>query len=332
VTPSAVNISSIVAARARGRDYVVKTPLLTNHVLDDALGGRVFIKAESLQRTGSFKFRGAINRLLQLSQNDRRRGVVAFSSGNHALAVAEAARLLDVPAVVIMPKDAPAIKISGARSRKAEVVLYDRMLEDREAITNDIITRRGLILVPPYDDPFVIAGQGVGALEALEQLSGDFGIAQPDQAIICCSGGGLASGWSTSLRASTASVKIFTVEPAGFDDMARSLESGRRETNNAQAQSICDALQVQTPGTLTFPILSALGVKGLVVTDAEVLDAMSFALSALKLVLEPSGAAPLAAMLNRKVDARGGSTLIIASGGNIDPSTLANNLSARVFK
>jgi threonine dehydratase len=332
VTPSAVNIASIAAARASCRDYVAKTPLLTSHALDDALGGQVFIKAESLQRTGSFKFRGAINRLLQLSQNDRRRGVVAFSSGNHALAVAEAARLLDVPAVVIMPKDAPAIKISGARSRKAEVVLYDRVVEDREAIADDIIAQRGLILVPPYDDPFVIAGQGVGAFEALEQLSGDYGVTQPDQAIICCSGGGLAAGWSTSLRATNTSTNIFTVEPAGFDDMARSLESGRRETNCAQAQTICDALQVRTPGTLTFPILSALGVKGLVVTDEEVLDAMSFALSELKLVLEPSGAAPLAAVLNRKVDARGRSTLVIASGGNIDPSTLANNLNSRVFK
>ncbi|QOZ32792.1 threonine/serine dehydratase [Bradyrhizobium sp. CCBAU 53421] len=327
----AVDFEEIAAAQARSAEFALKTPLLTNHVLDRRVGGRIFIKAENFQRTGSFKFRGAINRLLAIPKSERQRGVVAFSSGNHALAVAEAARILDIPAAVIMPCDAPAIKITGAKSRDAEVILYDRTADDREAIAASLIERRGAVLVPPFDDPLVIAGQGVGAFEAIEQLSNGSGIEQPDQVIICCSGGGLASGWSALLHSVSEKIAIFTVEPAGLDDMARSLASGRWESNDRAAETICDALRVSTPGKLTLPVLLARGAKGLSVSDSEVLHAVLFAFTELKLVLEPSGAAALAAVLAQKIETCGRDTLVVASGGNVDQALLANIVTMRAY-
>lgn len=318
----AIDIDSIKAAQARIRPHVVATPVLTNDMLDACARGRVFIKAESLQRTGSFKFRGAINRLLALSERERERGVVAFSSGNHALAVAEAAKLLGCTAVLVMPKDAPAVKISGVKSRGAEVVLYDRQSDDRAAIVADVVKNRGLIFVSPFDDPLVIAGQGTGAAEAVQQLGEDFDVSKIDQALVCCSGGGLAAGWGTALKGADQRTQLITVEPVGFDDMARSLATGRWEANDPAAQSICDALQVASPGKLTLPLLINQKARGVTVSDREVCVAMQFAVSELKLVLEPGGAAALAAVLARKVETDNRTTLLVVSGGNVDPMSL----------
>jgi threonine dehydratase len=219
-----------------------------------------------------------------------------------------------------MPSHAPAIKISGAKSRGGEVILYDREHDDREAIAKNIVDRRGLVLVPPFDDPFVMAGQGTGATEAVEQLAADFAVTEIDQAIICCSGGGLAAGWSTGLRPSYPKVKIITAEPSGFEDMSHSLSTGKWETNTERSGTICDALQASTPGKLALPILMKHNAEGVSATDNEVRDAMRFAAQEMKLLLEPSGAVPLAVMLANKVDGKGRSTLIIASGGNVDPA------------
>jgi threonine dehydratase len=326
VSKLAIDESSIVEARARIGQYVVKTPVLANAALDSLVGGRVFVKAENLQRTGSFKFRGAINRLLALSETERTRGIIAFSSGNHALAVAEAAQFLGCEAVLLMPSDAPEIKIAGTRARGADVVLYDRTRDDRGAIAADLVVQRGLVLIPPYDDPFVMAGQGTSAAEAAEQLVADFGVTRVDQAIICCSGGGLAAGWSTALRTVYSEIRIIIVEPVGFDDTARSLASGRWETNARVAGTICDALQVATPGKLTLPILLDSKASGVTVADSEVMHAMKFAAQELKVLLEPGGAAPLAALLAHKVEGENQSTLIIASGGNVDPQLFSDSL------
>jgi len=326
----AIDEGSIAEARARIGQHVVRTPLLANAALDSLIGGRVFVKAENLQRTGSFKFRGAINRLLALSEAERRRGVIAFSSGNHALAVAEAAQMLLCEAVILMPSDAPGIKIAGTKARGAEVALYDRARDDRDALAADLVTKRGLVLVPPFDDPFVMAGQGTGAAEAVEQAAAEFAVKSVDQAIICCSGGGLAAGWSVALRAAYPEIRIITVEPAGFDDTARSLACGHWETNPRSAGTICDALQVATPGKLTLPILLNSKARGVSVTDAEVLRAMQFAALQLKLLLEPGGAAPLAALLANRVNGERKSTLVIASGGNVDPKLFSDALTQAV--
>jgi threonine dehydratase len=326
LTVLALGIEQVHDARVRIAPHAVRTPLLRNSFLDSATGGRVFIKAESLQRTGSFKFRGAMNRLLALSTEEIGRGVVAFSSGNHALAVAEAARFLGCLAVIIMPVDAPLVKVSGVRARGAEVIQYDRDRDDRAAIAADLISQRGLSLVHPYDDPFVIAGQGTAALEAVEQLKEDFSVDQVDQALICCSGGGLAAGWGTVIKYAFGEADIVTVEPAGFDDTARSLASGTWKANERTAGTICDALQVPTPGKITLPLLLSQGAKGVTVSDEEVLSAMNFAVSHLKLVLEPGGAAPLAAVLSGKVKTTRRTTLLIASGGNVDPAMLINSI------
>lgn len=322
----AADIGSVEAARSRIRGYAVTTPVLTSANFDEHAGGRVFVKAENLQRTGSFKFRGAINRLLAMSKSEHGRGVVAFSSGNHALAVAEAARLLNCPAVLLMPTGAPTIKINGARSRGAEVVLYDPRRDDREVMVQRLALERGLILVPPFDDPFVIAGQGTGAAEAMEQISIEHGLTRIDQALICCSGGGLAAGWATALSSASPAAEIIVVEPVGFDDTARSLSSGKKEKHEQAGSTLCDALQVVAPGDLTLPILLARHARGVTVSDADVMRAMCFAASELKLVLEPGGAAAIAAVLASKVETKGRNTLVIASGGNVDLETFSKIL------
>jgi threonine dehydratase len=323
---NAIDIEAVYVARARLSDHVVRTPLLQNLTLDARTGGRVFVKAENLQRTGSFKFRGAMNRALTLSNGERERGIVAFSSGNHAIAVAEAARFLECPAVIIMPEDAPRAKIAGAKSRGADVVLYHRSKDDREKITGKFVSERGLTLIPPFDDPFVIAGQGTAAAEAVEQLRDDFDVSQVDQVLIPCSGGGLAAGWSTVIRQAFDRAEIITVEPAGFDDTALSLRSGTWQSNDALSGTICDALLVATPGKMTLPMLIAHRARGVSVTDDEVLCAMRFAARELKLVVEPSGAVPLAAVLSGRVNAKGRTTLLVASGGNLDSELLMRSL------
>jgi threonine dehydratase len=307
-----------VDAAARRLDGVaVRTPLIASSVLDALTGGRVFLKAEVLQRTGSFKFRGAYNRLSAIPVDDRAGGVVAFSSGNHAQGVAAAAKLFDMPAVIVMPRDAPRPKRERTAAFGAEVVLYDRASEDREAIARGIAQRRGAVLVPPYDDPFIIAGQGTAGREIIEDLAA-LGL-QADIVVASASGGGLTAGIALAMQARSPGTRVYTAEPQDFDDHARSFRSGRREANAQATGSICDALLSATPGQITFEINRALVGEGLAVSDAEVGQAVGFAFRELKLVVEPGGAVALAALMSRKVDITGKVAVAVLSGGNVDP-------------
>jgi threonine dehydratase len=299
----------------------VRTPLLANAALDESAGGRVFLKAEIFQRTGSFKFRGAYNRIARIPEGERAGGVVAFSSGNHAQGVAAAAKRCGLPALIVMPSDAPAAKIERTKSHGAEVVLYDRGGEDREEIGRKHARERGATLVPPFDDPFVIAGQGTVGREICEDLAAE-GLA-PDLVMMPASGGGLAAGISLAVKERHPAARLFTVEPAGFDDHARSFRAGKRVRGPHAASSICDALLMPEPGRLTFEITRRLVGEGLAVTDDEVRAAMRFAFSELKLVVEPGGAVALAAVLARKVDVRGRVAAVVLSGGNVDAELFA---------
>jgi threonine dehydratase len=300
----------------------VRTPLVRNDALDALVNGQVFVKAEVLQRTGSFKFRGAYNRISRLAAGERKAGVVAYSSGNHAQAVAKAAALVEAPAVIVMPADAPAMKIDNTRALGAEVVLYDRATESREAIAGAILEKRGAILVPPFEDPFVIAGQGTAAKEAVGQLDG----VRADVLLCPASGGGLMAGTALSMEALSPNTELYAVEPAGFDDTARSLAAGMRVSNASQSGSLCDALLTPEPGALTFSINQPRLKAALTVTDEEALAAVAFAFRHLKLVIEPGGAVALAALLAGKLDLDGRTALVIASGGNIDPAVFVRAL------
>lgn len=307
-----------VRAAARRLDGVAhRTPVITSRTLDRHAGATVVMKAEALQRSGSFKFRGAYNKIVSLPQSERERGVIAFSSGNHAQAVALAASLLDVSATIVMPADAPAMKLAATRGYGAEVVTYDRYREDREAIALRLADERGLTLVRPFDDPLVIAGQGTAALE-LVQDAGPL-----DLLLAPVSGGGLIAGCAIAAKATSTRSRIVGVEPAAGDDFRRSLQQGRRVTIEVPT-TIADALQVTAPGELTFEINRQL-LEGIVtVTDDELVAAMRFAFERLKLVLEPGGAAGLAALLAQKAGLRGGERVgVILSGGNIDPERFA---------
>jgi len=319
------NAGDVEAAAKRLDGVAVRTPLLNFPVLDDRLGARVFLKAEIFQRTGSFKFRGAFNKLSQIPEKRRGAGVVAFSSGNHAQGVAAAARLLRMPAVIVMPKDAPKPKRERTAALGAEVVLYDREKEDREGIARGIAEKRDATIVPPYDDPQIIAGQGTAGREIAEDL-GKLGL-KPDIVVIQASGGGLAAGMSLALKAKAPDVKIYIAEPEGFDDTARSFRSGRRENNAKLSGTICDALMSNSPGELTFAINRMLSGEGLVATDQEVGAAVAYAFRELKLVVEPGGAVGLAALLAGKLDVKGKVVVAILSGGNVDPD-LFNRLIA----
>ncbi len=313
---SAPSFSDIEAAAQRLHGVAVRTPLIRSPVLDDRLGARVFLKAETLQRTSSFKFRGAYNKLSSIPAERRAAGVVAFSSGNHAQGVAAAAKLLGMPAVIVMPKDAPRPKRERTAEMGADVVLYDRNSEDRVAIANDIVRQRGATLVPPFDDPFIIAGQGTAGLEIIEDLV-KLGL-KPDLAVIGASGGGLAAGISLAMKTQVPETVFYTAEPEGFDDMLRSFKSGQREKNPHMSGTICDALMSERPGELTFPITSKLIGQGVAASDDEVGEAVAFAWRELKLVVEPGGAIGLAAMLAGKLDVRGKVVVGILSGGNVD--------------
>jgi len=315
------DIEDIRAASRRLEGRAVVTPLLESPLLNARLGGRLLVKAESLQRTGSFKFRGAYNTLAQLDAAQRRGGVVAYSSGNHAQGVAAAAQLLGMPALIVMPADAPAIKVANTRGYGAEVVLYDRYRESREEIGRRIAAARGAALVPPFDDPRVIAGQGTAGLEIAAQAKA-LG-ARLDAVIIPCSGGGLAAGCALALAAECPGVAVYTAEPVGFDDMRRSLAAGERVANDPGARSICDALLAPMPGEVTFPINRRLLAAGVAVSDDEVFAAMATAFGELKLVVEPGGAAALAAALSGKIDVKQRTVAVIASGGNVDPAIFA---------
>lgn len=311
-------LSEIEAAARRISGVALLTPLLESPLLNRRLGGRVFVKPEMLQRTGSFKFRGAYNRISQLSAEERSRGVVAFSSGNHAQGVAHAAALLGVPAVIVMPKDAPAIKIANTRGYGAEVVLYDRLKEDREAIGREIAQKRGSVLVPPYDDPHIIAGQGTVGLEVAAQLKA-LGLV-PDQVATGASGGGLIAGVSTAIKAHFPDCRVYVAEPEGFADHGLSLARGERTANPSPARSFCDALLAPIPGEITFAINSRTLAGAVSATDAEVEEAIRVAFSDLKVVAEPGGAVSLAAALKGQLDCRDRISVLILSGGNVDPA------------
>ncbi len=316
-----VDIHDIEDAALRLRGVAVRTPLIENAELNERAGCRVLLKPENLQRNGSFKIRGAYNLMSRLSDEEKERGVVAWSSGNHAQGVAAAGRILGIHAVIVMPEDAPRAKLENTRALGGEVVTYDRYSEDREAIGNAIARARGSVVVPPYDHPDTIAGQGTVGLEIAEQAA-ELGLA-PDRVLICCSGGGLASGSSIALKDRFPAATVHTVEPQGFDDTARSLSAGERVENEAGATSICDALLVPTPGAITFPILKKTTGPGLAVSDTEVREAMRFAFSHLKLVVEPGGAAALAAVLAGKGTEDADVVAAVISGGNVDESLFA---------
>lgn len=322
------SFADLLAAAARLEGVARRTPLLEDPFLNEAAGRRVLVKAECLQWTGSFKFRGAWNRLSALEGEARARGVVAFSSGNHAQGVAYAARLLRIPAVIVMPADAPAAKIDSTRRYGAEVALYDRATEDRAAIAARISAERGgLTLVPPFDDPFIIAGQGTAGLEIAEQAA-EAGVSQA-QALVNASGGGLSSGIALAFAERAPGLKVRTVEPEGFDDWARALAAGSLQKNPAATGSIQDALLSPEPGILPFAIGRAAFGPGLAVSDEEALRAMAMAFARLKLVLEPGGAAALAAALFRADQIQGEAVIVVASGGNVDPELFARALALK---
>jgi threonine dehydratase len=309
-------IADVEAAAARIKGVAIRTPLLTFPVLDERLGARVYLKAETLQRTGSFKFRGAYNKISSIPADRKKGGVVAYSSGNHAQGVAHAASLCGVPAVIVMPSDAPKAKRERTKAFGAEVVLYDRDREDRAAIARKIAEERGAVLVPPFDDPLIIAGQGTAGREICEDL-GALGV-KPDVAVIGASGGGLMAGISLALKARVPDISIYAVEPEGFDDTIRSFKSGQRERNERMSGTICDALMTDRPGVVTFEINKKLVGQGVVASDAEVGRAVAFAFRELKLVVEPGGAIGLAALLAGKLDVKGKVVVGVLSGGNVD--------------
>ncbi len=315
-------IADVIAARARIAGAAVVTPLLEAAFLNARLQARVLLKAETLQRTGSFKFRGAHNRISQIRATDAPGGVVACSSGNHAQGVAEAARLAGLSAAIVMPRDAPHMKIARTRRAGAEVILYDRDREDREEIACRLCAERGAVFVPPYDHPDIIAGQGTAALELCEQAQ-DAGAALA-AVLVPASGGGLAAGTAIAVKHHAPDCALYCVEPAGFDDHARSLASGTRERNDRLSGSICDALLASQPGEITFAVNRRLLAAGLAVSDDEVREAMRFAFNELKLVVEPGGAVALAALLGGRIRVpEGGAVGVILSGGNVDPRSFA---------
>ncbi|MEM9871584.1 MAG: threonine/serine dehydratase [Pseudomonadota bacterium] len=313
-----MNIDMIRAAARRLDGHARRTPLLSSPFLDAVAGRRVWIKPECLQRTGSFKFRGAWSALSALDPDVRARGVIAFSSGNHAQGVAHAATLHGVPSVIVMPSDAPTLKIENTRALGAEVLLYDRDGQSREEIGAALAEERGLTLIKPYDAPQVIAGQGTTGLEIAAQAA-ELGVTKAD-VLVCCGGGGLTAGIALALEADAPWLRARPVEPEGFDDMARSLRSGAIERNTATSGNICDAILTQCPGDITFPIIRRLCGAGLIVTEDEALMAVAQAFLRLKVVAEPGGAVALAAALCRQDAIEGDDVIVTISGGNVDPT------------
>lgn len=301
----------------------VRTPLIESPALNAVVGGRVLMKAENLQRAGAFKFRGAYNRISRLNAEEKARGVVAFSSGNHAQGVAAAAALVGTPAIIVMPSDSPKVKVEGVIGFGGEVRLYDRWTESREEIGAAIAAERGCVLVPPFDDPFIIEGQGTTALEMLDQAD-----APMDQLLCGASGGGLMAGINLVMAERSPETRVLVVEPEAYDDTARSLAAGERVGHPAGPPSICDALMSPMPGVLTWPINRRLA-GAVTVSDAEVAEAVRFAFRHLKLVVEPGGAVSLAALLAGKVEGAGRTTGLILSGGNVDPGLYGEIIESR---
>ena len=328
MTPTLPVFEDVRAAAARLKDHAVLTPLLTNAALDERVGGRIFLKAECLQRTGTFKFRGAFNALSRLNESQRKAGVVAFSSGNHAQGVAEAARILDIKAIIVMPEDAPEVKKAGVLARGAEIRAYDRETESRVEIAQALCDASGAALIPSFDHPDVIAGQGTCGLEVFQTL-GAIG-EQADQLVCCVGGGGLLAGINLAAEALSPQTRIYGAEPEGFDDHALSLAKGEKVINARKGGSLCDALLTETPGELTYainqPRLAGVGV----VSDHEALQAVRYGFETLKLVLEPGGAAALAAVLSGKIDVSAKTTVIVLTGGNVDSAVFKQALSTPV--
>ena len=312
----------VAAAARRIAGRVVRTPVLRNARLDELTGGTVLLKAEVLQKTGSFKLRGATNAALQLTEAERRAGVVTHSSGNHGQALACAAQSIGAAATIFMPADAPQVKIDSTRRWGAEIVHYHRATDDREALTRQYVERTGASLIPPFDHPHVVAGQGTAALELFE----DAGELPVDSLLVCTGGGGLIAGWALATEGVRPGVEIVAVEPEGWDDTGRSLRAGERVGNPPGGSELCDALLAKMPGELTFAVNRTRLAGGITVTDAEVLAAIAFAFTHLKLVVEPGGAVCLAALLSGRFDARGRVVGAVLSGGNVDPAVFARAL------
>ena len=321
------DIGDVIAAGERLKGIVRRTPLLESPLLNERLGGRLLLKAECLQITGSFKLRGAYNRISRIPEQARAAGVVAYSSGNHAQGVAMAARMLGIDAIIIMPEDAPRIKRENTRALGAEVVLYDRRKQRREDIGEAYLREHGGTLVRPYDDRFVIAGQGSTALEILDQ-AGEAG-AEIDQIIAPCGGGGLLAGIALAFADRSPTTRIYGAEPEGFDDLARSLREGKRRSNSRIDGSICDAIMTPHTGDLTYPILARHAAAAFALSDEEVTAAMRTAFEHFKVVIEPGGAVALAAVLAGKCDPRGRTSVVVASGGNCDPADFARLTAGR---
>ncbi|MFZ1101624.1 MAG: threonine/serine dehydratase [Hyphomicrobiaceae bacterium] len=313
--------ADVLAARQRIGALACRTPLIEHPTLNAAVGGRVLLKAENLQRVGAFKFRGAYNKIAQVDAAAFPGGVVACSSGNHAQGVAAAATLRGLKSAIVMPSDAPRLKIERTRAFGGEVIAYDRTREDRDAIARELCARRGAAYVHPFDDPDVIAGQGTVGVEMMEQAAA-LGLV-PDLVLVGVSGGGLIGGVSLAVKEASPAAQIYSVEPVGFDDLARSLVHGERQRNDRLSGSICDALMSATPGEITFEVAKRNLAGGLAVTDEEAKAAVRFAFRELKLVVEPGGAVSLAAILARKLDFSGKTVMAVLSGGNIDPALFA---------
>lgn len=319
-----MNIEMIEAAAARIGSEARRTPLLSSPFLDEIAGRRVFVKPENLQHTGSFKFRGGWSAVSALSDQDRTRGVIAFSSGNHAQGVAAAARAHGLKAVIVMPADAPAIKIDNTRALGADVVLYDRAGGESREDAAQPYTDAGMILIRPYDDAQVIAGQGTTGLEIAEQAA-DLGITEAE-VLVCAGGGGLSAGIALALEAKAPDMTVRTCEPEGFDDMRISLSTGQITAHNSPAKGLCDAILTPQPGDMTFPILHRLAGQGIAVTDTEAKQAMALAFNRLKIVLEPGGAVSLAAALFHADALTSDTVIAVTTGGNVDPALFAQVL------
>jgi threonine dehydratase len=317
---SNLGIDDIRAAAARLKGRIHRTPVVTARSFDERCGHQVFFKCENLQRAGAFKIRGALNKLLTLSEEERGRGVVGFSSGNHAQGVALAARLTGASAVILMPTDAPALKVAATRGYGAEVVFYDRQTEDREEKARELVARTGRVLVPPYDDPAIMAGQGTAALELMEEVPGLDALVTP------MGGGGLMAGCSTAAKALRPSIEIFGVEADTANDTYLSMKKGER-VSIAPPPTIADGIRNLSPGVLTFPINQRTVTEVLLVSEGEIAEAVRFLLLRSKLLVEPTGAVPAAALLAGKLPMPGGSKVgVVLSGGNIDPALLAQIL------
>jgi threonine dehydratase len=314
-----IEFADVQAAAERIRDHAVRTPVLRSDEADRRTGGQLFFKCENLQRTGAFKFRGAFSALSRLDSKARSKGVIAFSSGNHAQAIALAARLLEMPALIVMPKDAPPLKIAATRSHGAEIVLYDRYTEDREAIGRALSSERGMTLVPPYDHVDVMAGQGTAALELFESVGA------LDQLVVCVGGGGLISGCATAARALAPDCTVIGVEPEAGDDVRQSLKRGERVRIEVP-QTIADGAQTQSPGVLTFEVIRNTVHDVVTVSDQALIRTLNWLSTHLKIVVEPTGCLAAAAVLEQIIDCRNKRVGIVLSGGNVDPSRLCHYL------